>query len=403
MNLDEIVYSLQNLRSRRMRSWLTVLSILIGVAAIFAIVSFGLGLREYMNVLAAEAGTDKLFIQAKGIGAPGTDDNFFISKSDIDFVGKIKGVDEIEGYYMKVAEIEFKKEKRFRFAAGIDPEKKQLNDEAFTVIIEKGRDLKKGETSKITLGYLYQFDNGVFRKGISVGDNVELNGEKLEVVGFYEEIGNPSDDSNIYLTYAGMEALYDDIKDKFGWVIIRAEKGADPEELAGKIEEKLRKHKGQEEGKEDFYVQTFADALATFGSILDVLNGILLLIALISLIVASVNIMNTMYTAVLERTNEIGIMKAIGARKSDIMFIFLFESGFLGAVGGVLGVIFGWAIASAGGSIAAAAGYSFLKPVFPWYLILGCILFAFFVGAIAGLLPSIQAAKLKPVDALRYE
>ena len=127
------------------------------------------------------------------------------------------------------------------------------------------------------------------------------------------------------------------------------------------------------------------------------------LIALISLVVASVNIMNTMYTAVIERTKEIGVMKAIGARNSDILYIFIFESGFLGAVGGVLGVGLGYLVASAGGNIAAATGYSSIYPIFPWYLTAGCILFAFFVGAIAGIMPAVQASKLRPVDALRYE
>ena len=138
-------------------------------------------------------------------------------------------------------------------------------------------------------------------------------------------------------------------------------------------------------------------------NVMDVINGVLVLIALISLVVAGVNIMNTMYTAVLERTQEIGIMKSVGARNSDILAIFLFESGFLGAVGGVMGIIFGWAIASAGGAAAAAAGYALLRPEFPLWLIIGCVAFAFFVGAMAGLLPAIQASKLKPVDALRYE
>jgi len=113
--------------------------------------------------------------------------------------------------------------------------------------------------------------------------------------------------------------------------------------------------------------------------------------------------MNTMYTAVLERTKEIGVMKSLGAKNSDIVFIFIFESGLLGSIGGILGVIFGYIIASLGGQAAASAGFSLLKPIFPPVLIIGCILFAFLVGAGAGLLPARQASQLKPVDALRYE
>ena len=140
-----------------------------------------------------------------------------------------------------------------------------------------------------------------------------------------------------------------------------------------------------------------------FGTFISVINGILILIALISVIVASVNIMNTMYTSVLERTREIGIMKAIGARNSNIRTIFIFESGLLGIVGGILGELLGYGISSAGGYAAKMAGFSSLQPYFSPYLIVGCLIFSFLVGAFSGLFPAIQASKLKPVDALRYE
>ena len=403
MRIDEIKYSLQNLIHRKIRSFLSVLSILIGVMAIFALLSFGFGIQNYMDTIAEQAGADKLFIQAKGIGAPGTDASFFISKDDLDFVSKINGVSEATGMYIKAGEIKHEKEKRFVFVAGYDASKVDFIFEAMSIKIDKGRQLKEDEIDKIVLGYNYQIKDKIFKKPIGAGEKIEINGKQFEVVGFFKEIGNPQDDSNIYLIYRGMENLYPDVKDKFGWAMARADKNFNPEELADKIEDKLRKHKGQDKGKEDFYVQTFSDALATFSTIINVLNGILVLIALISVIVASVNIMNTMYTAVLERTREIGIMKAIGARNSDILFIFIFESGFLGMMGGILGVFFGYVISSIGGKIAASAGFSALQPIFPWYLILGCILFAFFVGAGAGVLPSIQASKLNPVDALRYE
>ena len=345
MNREEILYTLKNLKSRKLRSFLTVSSILIGITAIFAILSFGFGIQNYMDVLAAEAGTDKLYVMARGIGAPGIDDTFSLSVDEVDFIGKIKGVKEIAGMYMKVGEIEFKKEKKFFFVAGMDMENIDFVMESFTINIMKGRELKKGETGKVALGYLYQFENRLFKKAIKLGDKIELNGNKVEVVGFYEEVGNPQDDSNVYMTFKGFEAIFPDAKDKFGYVMLQSESGVDPGKLADKILEKLRKHKGEEKGKETFYVQTFQDAMETFGNIINILNGILFLIAFISLIVASVNIMNTMYTSVLERTKEIGIMKSIGAQNSEILFIFIFESGFLGMVGGVLGVTGGYIIA----------------------------------------------------------
>jgi putative ABC transport system permease protein len=401
MNLDEIIYALKNLMQRGLRSWLTIVSIVIGIMSIFAIISFGLGLQKYVDTLAEQSGTDKLFIQARGVGAPGTDDTFKITGSEVEFIGKIKGVKEIAGLYMYPGEIKFKDERKYAFVTGYDIEKHDFITEAFTVNIEDGRKLKKKETGRCMLGSNYQKENKFFKNSVKLGDKIEINGYKCEVVGFFGEVGNPQDDSNVYLTLEGMETIYPEIKDNYGFIMARAEKGVDPEELAEKIKERLRKKRGEDEGKETFFVQTFADALETFNAIFVVLNGILVLIALISLIVAGVNIMNTMYTSVLERTREIGIMKAIGAKNTDILTIFIIESGVLGMVGGGIGVFIGYLIADAGGKFAASAGFSLLKPIFPLYLIIGCILFAFLIGAIAGILPAVQASKLNPVDALR--
>ena len=402
--MEELKYAIRSLTHRRLRSFLTILSILIGITAIFALISFGLGINDYIDTLAQESGVDKLFLQSKGTSAPGTDANFYISEDDLHFINKINGVNEISGIYMKVAELEFRKDSNFYFVMGMEPKKMKLLDETFTVSVENGRNLKNGDLNKVVLGYNYQLDEKIFDHGIKLGDKVELNKLKFEVIGFYEEVGNPGDDSQMYVTQETFETiLYPESKDKFGYAVIRADSNIPSNELADKINEKLRKHKGQKEGEEDFFVQTFEDAIGTFTSIVDILNGVLILIALISLFVASINIMNTMYTAVLERTKEIGIMKSIGAKNKSILMIFILESGFLGLVGGILGIFIGWIIASIGGKIAANAGYAMLQPIFPWYLIVGCLFFAFSVGTLAGLLPAKQAAKLKPVDALRYE
>jgi len=403
MNLDEIKYSLKNLAKRKLRSGLSILSILIGITAIFALVSFGLGIQLYMDTLAEEAGADKLYVQPKGAGMPGMDENFFLTQDDIDFVAKINGVKDITGAYFRAGELRFKKEVTYYFVFGMDLNELEFFMEGFNIDIIKGRGLKKGDMNKLVLGYNYQFEDKIFKRALKVGDKVELNGADFEVVGFYSEVGNPADDAQIYITLEAFEELYPEYIDQFGFVLLSAEKGVNPTELADKITDKLRKHRGEEEGKETFFVQSFEDIIKTFGDIINVLNGVLILIALISLIVASVNIMNTMYTAVLERTKEIGIMKAVGARNENILFIFVFESGMLGMLGGIIGVLLGYVVASIGGAVAAGAGYSLLQPAFPWYLIVGCILFSLMVGAGSGFLPAIRASKQKPVDSLRYE
>ena len=189
----------------------------------------------------------------------------------------------------------------------------------------------------------------------------------------------------------------------FQYIIARAEKGQNMGGLTEKIKEELRDHRNQGRGNEDFDVQTFEQMIETFNSIFAIISGVVVIIALISVIIAAVNITNTMYTSVLERTKEIGIMKSIGATNKDIAFLFVFESGLLGLVGGAIGVVLGYLIATGGGRAIAQAGFGMLQPNFSLALTIGCLLFAFLVGAISGVLPAKRASKMNPVDALRYE
>jgi putative ABC transport system permease protein len=110
-----------------------------------------------------------------------------------------------------------------------------------------------------------------------------------------------------------------------------------------------------------------------------------------------------MYATILERTKEIGVFKAIGARNGPIRVIFMLESGLLSLVGGVLGVIAGYFISQLAGSVISAAGFSIFTPVFSWWLVVGSISFAFGIGVLAGFLPAYRASRLPPVQALRYE
>ena len=403
---DLIKYIIGNIRHRFTRSSLTILSILIGIMSIFVLISFGEGLRNYMNVMAKEMGTDKLIAQPKGFGPPGST-GVYLTKDDLDFIKKQNGVSEATGAIVRQSEVKIDEKKvgKWVFIMGMptEPNEQKLMEEAFAGYgILKGRAVKKGDENKVALGYNYMLANKVFSKPLKPGDNIFIKGKSFDIVGFYEEIGNPNDDANVYLANDVIKELFD-TGDNYDYIFIRTEKGANPTEVADKVEEKLRKKNGQKEGEEDFYVQSFEQLLETFGTVLLVLNSILVIIAGISVVVAAVNIMNTMYTAVLERTKEIGIMKSIGARNSYILLIFFIESGFLGLIGGAIGVLLGFGLAKLGGIAIAAAGYSFLQPYFPWWLIVGCLVFSFLVGAGSGFFPARAASRLKPVDALRYE
>ena len=188
----------------------------------------------------------------------------------------------------------------------------------------------------------------------------------------------------------------------YGMIGVQIKQGFDLNEIVGLTENKLRKDRHQKIGEEDFEITTPQEFLDSVNNILIVVQILLIGIATISLIVGGIGIANTMYTSVLERNREIGIMKAIGAKNKEILTIFMIESGLLGLTGGLIGLILGIIIAKGVEYGAYASfGESILKATFSPALIIGALIFAFVLGAISGTLPAQQAAKLKPVDALR--
>ncbi len=402
---ENIKYSLKNLAARKSRSFLTVLSIFIGIMTIFIFISFGLGLYNYINTLAAESGADKIYVQPRGIGAPGVDSTVIFGQADLDTIDKTKGVKETLAFYMNVGEIEDKNKKRYVFISGYEPSttSNKLLIELYGVDLLEGRMLKESDNGKIIVGYNYILPDKVLEKPVDIGDKLTINGKVFEIIGIFESIGNPQDDSNIMMNEEDFKSLYSDKKLSYAAIFIRVNNIQDIDSVADHINKDLRNARGQEEGKEDFFVQTFQDVIEQFSTALNIIIGFIILIALVSVVVSAVNTANTMITSVLERTNEIGVMKAIGAKSSTIRNIFLFESSFLGFVAGLIGVFLGWVFASIAGNILSNLGWGFLQPLFTWQLFIGLILFATMVGTLSGAAVAIQASRQNAVDALRYE
>lgn len=403
MRKDLIKYTLEHMKRKFGRNAMTIVSIMIGIMAIFVLMSFGQGLQRYTNEQFQKMGVDKIMIQTKSIGPPGSSPVKF-SESDYNFFEKRSEIKEISKLIITTVDIKHteKDRKKRVYLYGMPTDKTQkLAEETFTFEITSGREIKKGDDNKIVLGANYQKENKVFKTPVRLGDKVLVNGETFTVIGFLKEFGNPDDDQSSVITMEAAKKLTG--RDNYDMMVARLKSAEETDKSAERLTEAYRKHKGQKEGKEDFYIQTFEQLLETFGSIIGILNSILVLIAGISVLVASTNILNTLYTSVYERTKEIGILKAIGARNSDIVFIFTFEATVIGIIGGVLGVIVGWALASFGGMITNLIGYGFLKPYFPLSLTIGCILLSTIIGCISGIMPAINASKMNPVDSLRYE
>jgi putative ABC transport system permease protein len=349
-------------------------------------------------------GGDKIIIQSKTFGPPGSNTNpaLILTSKDLETIRNVRGVEDAQGILIKTGPVKFRDESQLVMTIGITQEYLKLFGNVDALGIVEGRQLKQGDKFKVVVGYNHVFGD-LWQKKLSVGNSIEIEGKEFKVIGVIKKQGNPFDDSSIAVDKDTLAELLN-VKDEESEIVAKTSPGFNPDSVAEDIKRKLRRERNEKEGQETFSVQTSSQLMDTFNNIFAVVQAVFVGIAAISLIVGGIGIMNTMYTAVLERTKEIGTMKAVGARNSDILLIFLFESGLLGLVGGAIGIALGIGIGKSVEIIAQQQlGTPFLRASFSLTLILGALLFSFVIGSVSGVLPALQASRLKPADALRYE
>ena len=400
---DYFTLAVRNLKKRKVRSWLTLLGIFISVAVIFILISLSLGLQSAVNEQFQQLGADKFFIMPKGqLGAPGSGGAVSLTTSDFDVIEKVNGVKTAVYFTIGNAKISFDNTQRYLMTAGVPKDGMSLFMESGSIKILEGRNLETSDVNKVIIGYDYKY-NKVFPKPVEVGSKILINDKEFKVAGIMDKIGNPQDDKNIIMNINDFKDLFNS-QDRVDEIIVQINSGENIKDVAANVQRRLMTFRHVNDKTIDFTILTPEELLNSFGAILTIITAFLISVAGISLIVGAIGIANTMYTSVLERTKEIGVMKAIGARNSDILLIFVIEAGLIGAVGGLIGVLIGIGFSKSVEYIAVhQLGTNLLKAALPWYLIFGCIFFSFLIGAVSGILPARQASRIKVVDAIRYE
>lgn len=397
MLTDYFSIALKQLRRRKKRTWLTTIGIIIGALAVVALISLGQGMQNAINQQFAAIGADKIIISPKtAIFAPPTEGVSKITEKEFEAIKRTIGISQAAPRIMQNVIITFAgKSKPIMISQMPGDESAEIIKESLDMKISEGRMLRKQDKGKALIGGDYAYKN-IFPKKIKIGDKLGIQNETYEVVGILKRRGNPGTDSVVFVTDNDLDAK------EYNAVMAKATEN--PSQVAERVAHTLRRMRGQKKGQENFQVQTTEQIIQSFNTIFSVVQAVVIGIALISLIVGAIGIMNTMYTAVLERTREIGIMKAIGAKNEDIMKLFLIESGLVGMTGGIIGTLLGITL---GKMVEYGAyqqfGESILQAHFPITLILGAIIFSFLIGALSGILPARKASKLNPVDAIRYD
>jgi putative ABC transport system permease protein len=393
-----------NLKSKGVRSLLTILGIFIGIAAVVSLISLGQGLQAAVGGQFGALSIDTLTVQNKGagFGPPGSTVVEKLNDDDLKIIESIQGVDKVITRLIRVGSLEYNKISGFGFSSDIPEDKEDRNFfyNSFNIEAEKGRLLEGGDKGKIVLGNSF-LESKEFNKKFEIGKTAKFNGKDFEIVGILKQSNSFQLNGVVFMMSNDLENLFG-IRDEFDLIVVQVKDKDKIEDVAREIERKIRKDRSEKIGEESFTVESPVQALDSVNTILGIINIIVIGIAAISLLVGGIGIANTMYTSVLERTKEIGVMKAIGAQNKDILLIFMIEAGLLGLIGGFIGAIAGLLGAIGLSSVANnALGSDLFTVNISYLLIFGAIGFSFFIGIISGILPALQASKLNVVDALR--
>jgi len=403
---DNLNLAIKNIKERKSRVSLTFLGIAIGIMAIVALMGIGEGMQQAVTGELSSL-TDTIIVTTGSISASpagggfmGNGDIYFTDR-DIEDISRISGIKDMSPVLFGSALMRYNGETVSVSLLGLDPESMANIFGIEFLGLESGSFMQEGEQSRVIMGHKVAYD--YFDSEITVGKRVDINGKKFVVNGIYKEQGagfSTETDDYIHMTTRDFEKLTG--QRNISGVLVRVYDVGSVEAIAVEIEESI----DENHGTEDFaQAITMSSILESIQSVLQIIQVVLLAIAAIALVVASIGIMNTMLTSVMERTHEIGIMKAIGARNRDVMLIFIAEGALISLIGGGVGVLLGFV--GANGFGAASSGFMgtgmSLTPVITLPTVVLSLTVAFLVGILSSLYPARKAAKMSPIEAVRYE
>jgi putative ABC transport system permease protein len=412
MNLKALKQSIKALRANPVRTVLTTLGIVIGIATVIMVLSAGAGFRSLINDQIKSLGNDTIFIRTR---VPPTTKNRASTLSpgiavgitsfkqrDLDDIKKLNNVVNDYGMVTGMAVASYRNNQKNILYLGCSSERFEIDKHSLKVGRFYTAAEDAGAAQTVILGY--KLANDLFLQDDPLGKLIKIGNLNFQVIGVYENMSDPDGgaDNSAYIPLKTAQKKMLGI-DYITVGVVQLQDINLADATAESIKLTLRQnHNITNPDKDDFSVMTQAQVMDIYNTIFNGITLLLIAIASISLIVGGVGIMNIMYVVVTERTSEIGLKKALGAKNKDILTEFLIESILVTVLGGVIGIIFG-AILS--WLVAIVAGYLGLTWVFtvPLYAIIIAVGVSAAIGISFGVLPARSAAKLDPIEALRYE
>jgi putative ABC transport system permease protein len=410
---ENLALALDTLRTHKFRSFLTVLGVLIGTTTVIAVTSIIAGLDKQLVDVAEQFGTRTLWVYKMQLGNPHrltTEERLRRPLSYEDAMAIKELCPSVETVSVEL----FPQMQDFGLPPVTAKYKGQdMNDALFVGVTsnhlelinatqDAGRFFTEAED-------LHRRDVAVIGHGVSerffahedpVGKTIVVDGQSLEVIGtltkFKSFLGDDNNDKAILVPYNSFKKMYPEAKDNFIDVLVLPGK---MEEAKSEVTELLRRRRHVKPTDPDNFGIASADSVITqFRQVISTVALVMTVISSIGLLVGGIGVMNIMLVSVTERTREIGVRKAIGARRSDITWQFLLEAMTLTASGGVMGILVGWLLSAAIRTFVPS-----LPSTVPLWSVVAGFTVATGIGLFFGMWPALKAARLDPIAALRYE
>jgi putative ABC transport system permease protein len=410
---ENLLLAFDTLRTHKFRSFLTVLGVLIGTTTVIAVTSIIAGLDKQLVDVAQQFGTRTLWVYKMQLGAPHQLTRDERLRKPLSFEDAMAIKEQVPSAEAVSVEL-FRDMGDFGLPPvtarykGLD-----MNDALFVGVtpehlrlinstLHEGRffndidDMHHRDVAVIGSGVRERF----FALEDPIGKTILVDGHSLEIVGtltkFKSFLGDDQNDKAIWTPYGTFKKIYPEAKDNFLCVLVQQGK---MEQAKGEVTELLRRRRHVKPTEPDnFGIASAESVIEQFRQVIGTVAVVMVVISSIGLLVGGIGVMNIMLVSVTERTREIGVRKAIGARRSDIVWQFLLEAMTLTASGGVIGIVVGWLL-----SLAIRTFVPSLPSTVPlWSVVVGFVV-ATSTGLFFGMWPALKAARLDPIAALRYE
>ena len=397
MRITEAFFlALKNIRTSKMRTFLTMLGIIIGVMAVIVIVGLGNGLSNYVTDSFSSLGTDTLTVTVSGRGSStrnvDVDDMYQIVEDNSEYLEYISPTvsapnARIGSEVLYVTTVQ-----------GVSEDFLSMKDYS----VGEGRGISYGDIDqRKNICVIGEYLNQQYYHGKAVGDTIRIGGRLMTIVGVLDPISDEPEegglDDLVYTPYSTAERMSGTTINSYTITMRDENYAAESKEI---VEDALTELLGD---SDSFMVISMTEMLESMTEMINVIVYILAGIAAISLLVGGIGIMNIMLVSVTERTREIGVRKSLGAKERYILEQFIIEAAVTSALGGTLGILLGYGVSSVAGQVASAAiGDTFT--VAPGF---GAVMLAFGIsagiGVLFGFLPAKKAARLNPIEALHFD